>query len=134
MTVGVRDGIGALAGREPLFVAPDAALQEVVHILWRESIGVLVVGDTRHPVGVLSERDVIAFLAQGGQLEGATAADVMTRHVVSLREDDRVFDAAAQMLDDGIRHLPVVDDHDEVIGIVSIRDVIRPLLISSLGG
>jgi CBS domain-containing protein len=53
---------------------------------------------------------------------------------VSLQPADRLYDAAVHMLDLGIRHVPVVDERGTVEGIVSIRDLLRPLLVRSLEG
>jgi CBS-domain-containing membrane protein len=38
------------------------------------------------------------------------------------------------MIDHEVRHLPVVDENDDVVGMVSVRDLLRPLLIDALGG
>jgi CBS-domain-containing membrane protein len=58
----------------------------------------------------------------------------MTRCVVSARVGDSLCDAAYQMLDGVIRHLPVVDDNGRVIGMVSVRDLLRPLLLDAVEG
>jgi CBS domain-containing protein len=54
-----------------------------LHTLWTESVGALVVGDARHPVGVISERDVITALAQRADRDAVTAGDAMIRYVIS---------------------------------------------------
>lgn len=115
-------------------IAADEMLRAVAHTLWTESVGALVVGDARHPVGVISERDVVTALAQGADPDAVTAGDAMTHHVISARLEDPLFDAASQMLDDAIRHLPVTDENGTVIGMVSIRDLVGPLLLDALGG
>jgi CBS domain-containing protein len=56
----------------------------------------------------------------------------MSHDIVSLRPDDTVYDAGVDMLDLGIRHVPVLDEHGTVLGMVSIRDLLRPLLTASL--
>ena len=58
----------------------------------------------------------------------------MTKYVISARLGDRLFDAASEMLDDGMRHLPVVDDKGDLVGMISARDLLRPLLLDALGG
>jgi CBS domain-containing protein len=134
MTLHIRDAVATLARRAPVVIAADETLRAVAHTLWTESVGALVVGDTRHPVGVISERDVVTALAQGANPDVVTAADIMTRYVISARLEDPLFDAASQMLDDAIRHLPVADENGTVVGMVSIRDLLGPLLLDALGG
>ena len=58
----------------------------------------------------------------------------MTRCVVSARVGDSLYDAAYQMLDGVIRHLPVVDDNGRVIGMVPVRDLLGPLLLDAVEG
>ena len=98
------------------------------------SIGAILVGDSHRLLGIISERDLVAVIAAGADAELATAAGVMSAEVVSLRPADRLYDAAIDMLDLGIRHVPVVDEHGTVEGVVSIRDLLRPLLVRSLEG
>lgn len=134
MTVHIVDPVGSIAGRQPVFVDADATLRAVARILWSESIGVLVVGDERHPLGVISERDVVTELAEGADPDTRTARDAMTAYLISARREDPIYDAAGQMLDDLVRHLPVVDEDGRVVGMVSVRDLLRPLLVDALTG
>lgn len=131
-TIHIADPIGTLAGREPVFVDAEATLRAVARTLWSESVGILVVGNERHPLGVISERDVVSELAQGADPDRRSARDAMTAYLISTRREDPISDAAAQMLDDSVRHLPVVDEDGRVIGMVSVRDLIRPLLLDAL--
>jgi CBS domain-containing protein len=132
MTVHIADPVGSVAGREPVFVDADATLRAVARTLWSESVGIAVVGDERHPLGVISERDVVTELAQGADPDTRTARSAMTAYLITARREDPIYDAAGQMLDDIIRHLPVVDEDGRVIGMVSVRDLIRPLLLDAL--
>jgi CBS domain-containing protein len=134
MTHHTRDAVATLARRAPVVIAADETLRAVAHTLWIESVGALVVGDARDPVGVISERDIVTALARGANPDAVSAADVMTRYVISARLEDPLFDAASRMLDDAIRHLPVTDENGTVVGMVSIRDLVRPLLLDALGG
>jgi CBS domain-containing protein len=118
------DKVQSLARQEPVFVERDETLPNVAPTMSIESIGALVVGDERHHLGVISERD----------LDTMTAEEAMTRCVVSARVGDSLYDAAYQMLDGVIRHLPVVDDNGRVIGMVSVRDLLGPLLLDAVEG
>ncbi|MDQ1502781.1 MAG: hypothetical protein QOD57_508, partial [Actinomycetota bacterium] len=91
------------------------------------------VGTTKRAVGILSERDIVAALALGADPDEATAARGMSSDVVSVRPGDVVYDAAVDMLDLGIRHVPVLDERGAVLGMVSVRDLLRPLLMGTLG-
>jgi CBS-domain-containing membrane protein len=115
MTVHITTPVGELAGREPVWIGPEATLRAVARTLWSESIGALVVGDGCEPLRVITERDVALELAQGADPDIGTARQAMTAYVIAARQTDPIY-AAGQMLDDVIRHMPVIDEHDRVVG------------------
>jgi CBS domain-containing protein len=134
MTLHVAARLRALPRREPVVASPEATLRSVAHTLWSESVGMAVVGDVDHPRGVISERDIVSALAQGGDPDTMTAADGMTTFMISARPHDPLFDIASQMIDEEVRHVPILDDRGAVIGMVSVRDLLRPLLLDALSG
>ena len=115
----------------PVCSAPDATLREVASLLWGRGVGVLLVGEPDEPLGIISERDVVARLATGADPDTTTAAQAMTEAVICARPDDLLFEVAGQMLDNAVRHVPVADGDDGIRGIVSIRDLLRPLLLDA---
>lgn len=117
-----------------MIVAPDAPLRTVAHSLWEESVGAAIVGTAEQPVGIVSERDIVAALGQGEDPDAVTAREVMTAPVIAARPEDQLIDVAYLMFDDVIRHVPILDELGRVSGIVSVRDLLRPLLVDALGG
>jgi CBS domain-containing protein len=132
MTLHVADRLRELPHREPVLADATATLRDVAYTSWTESVGMAVVGDARHPQGVISERDVVAALAQGGDPDSMTAVEAMTTYIISARPEDPLFDVAGQMIDDEIRHLPILDENGTVVGMVSVRDLLRPMLLDAL--
>ncbi len=98
-----------------------------------ENVGALVVGDEQRPLGIISERDVVSRIGQGDDLDALTAEQVMTSHLVAARVGDTLDDAAYQMLESAIRHLPLIDHEGRVVGMISVRDLLRPLLVGRAG-
>jgi CBS domain-containing protein len=84
------------------------------------------------PIAVLCERDVVAALARGIDPDTTRVREVMSRRLVSARPDDPVYEVAMQMIDEQIRHLPLLDDEGRLSGVVSSRDLLRPLLLDTL--
>lgn len=121
------------AARPPVVVAPEDTLRVVAHRLWEADVGAAVVVDDGHSVGVISERDLVSQFAQGADPDSVTAGDAMAGVVVSARPSDTLLDVVYLMIDATIRHVPVIDDEGDIDGIISIRDVLRPLLIDTLG-
>jgi CBS domain-containing protein len=119
--------------RPAVIVPPDAPLRTVASTLWEASVGAAVVGTVDQPLGILSERDIVTALGQSRDPDTVTAAEAMTAPVVAARTDDRLVDVAYLMFDDMIRHVPILDEFGHVSGILSVRDLLRPLLLDALG-
>ena len=93
------------------------------------NVGFLVVLEQRQLVGVLSERDYARNVILKGRSSSDTAVrDIMTRDVVTATRDDTLPRCMTLMHDRGIRHLPVVDEGRSVIGVLSVRDLLREVI------
>ncbi len=129
MTWFMGDKVGALDLRPPVAVEATDSLRSAAYTLWRENVGAVVVQDGGStPLGILSERDVVTRAARGEDLDTVTVGEAMNTHLIAARLGDTTHDVAYQMLENGIRHLPVLDDAGRVVGMVSIRDVLRPVV------
>ena len=125
MEVQPDDAIRMLVHRPAVQVHTEDSLRAVAETLTEESVGVAMVKGT-HPPCLVSERDLVAALAEGVDPDSSRAADVMTDDVASATPDETILDVGVRMLDNEIRHLPIVED-DVVVGMVSIRDVLAAL-------
>jgi len=105
-----------------LTVEPTARLLDAAVRMHERRVGAVVVVEAGRLVGIFTERDVLRAVATAG-VEGPVG-DTMTRRPETIGPDDATSHAAALMIHGGFRHLPVVEG-DDVIGIVSIRDLIR---------
>jgi len=124
--------IEVLGLRSPVVVSVDESLRSVARTLWMEDVGAVVVRDGVRHIGILSERDLVDSIANGTDLDAVTAREAMTGHLIAAKANDTVHDAAYRMLESGIRHLPVFSNADELIGMVSIRDLLRPVLTDTV--
>jgi signal-transduction protein with cAMP-binding, CBS, and nucleotidyltransferase domain len=126
MDVRPDDAIRTLVHRPAVQVHMEDSLRAVAETLTEESVGAAMVKGT-HPPCLVSERDVVAALADGVDPDESRAADVMTEDLASATPDETVFDVGLRMLDNEIRHLPIVEG-DVVVGVVSARDVLAALV------
>jgi CBS domain-containing protein len=113
-------------GFQVITVQPGTTVTEAVVLLKEHNLGAVVVSvDGREVTGILTERDVVRRLVEGtGFLQGP-ASDIMTAEVLTCRAADSVESVMSTMTQRRIRHLPVVDEHGGLIGIVSIGDVVK---------
>jgi CBS domain-containing protein len=111
-------------GREVATTTAATSLADAVEALAEHDVGALVVVEGDRVTGVVSERDVVRRLTQGGSIDGLSVGDVMTSPAFTCEPSATVDDLMAAMTDRRIRHLPVVEN-DRLIGIVSIGDVVK---------
>jgi CBS domain-containing protein len=116
-------------GNRVATIRSDATIADAVESLRRQGIGALVVSDGDDSVdGILSERDIVAALADdGGLLLSRPVAEVMTRTVLTCEPQDTVAELMSEMTNRRIRHFPVVED-GKLCGIISIGDVVKSRL------
>ena len=127
MNVGI---ILAAKGRDVVTIDPAASLGEAARLLAEKRIGAaLILGADRRIVGIISERDVVRALADGGA--GALDEPVsrtMTRKVETCTESETVASLMERMTAGKFRHMPVVDQ-GRLAGVVSIGDIVKHRLL-----
>jgi CBS domain-containing protein len=108
-----------------LFTAQaEETLEEAADRMSWHEVGALPVFDgQQHLVGIITERDLTAALAEGADSVRTTVADYMTPAPEVLRPDSELAEAAHTMLQLGVRHLPVVQN-GRLVGVLSMRDVL----------
>lgn len=113
-------------GDRMISARPTDAVAAIAVLLTEHRIGaVLVMEEDEKPVGIVSERDIVRTIAhQGAGALALTAADVMTRNLITGTPQDTVAGMMAVMTDRRIRHVPILED-GRVVGIVSIGDVVK---------
>lgn len=108
-----------------LTVGPTHTLRQVAQAMAQRKVGAAVVSDPdAHGPGILTERDVLEAIAKGEDPDTEPAAEHLTREAVMAQPDWSLLQAAQTMLDGGFRHL-VVCQGNEVVGVLSVRDVLR---------
>ena len=117
----VRDAMSTLA----LTVGPDHTLRQTARLMAQRRVGSAVVIDPDGVgTGIITERDVLYAIGGGLDPDVARTADHLTWDVVYARPDWTIAEAAAAMVRGGFRHLVVLED-DEVLGVISVRDILR---------
>ncbi|WP_304451323.1 CBS domain-containing protein [Nocardiopsis sp. YSL2] len=104
-------------------VAPEATLREVAEVMRESDVGDVVITEGDHPVGILTDRDIVVrCLAAGGDPETQSARSICSSVVVSVPPQSDVSDAVRTMRGDAVRRLPVVEN-DHLVGIVTMGDL-----------
>ena len=90
----------------------------------------VVVVDGRKPIGIVTERDIVRLFLNGG--DNPTLDAIMTRPAVSIGEDCPLTDAASLMAEQGIRHLTVINQAGDLVGLLTEHTLMHPLKVSLL--
>lgn len=108
---------------------PDVTVLEALAFMAKKNIGAVMVINNGKPIGIFSERDYARKVVLNGKNEIDTLlSEVMTRQVIGVGLDYEVEMCLALMSSKFIRHLPVVNAEHEVVGVISIGDVVKELV------
>jgi CBS domain-containing protein len=116
----------ATKSRQIISIRPGQTLGDALVRLKQNNIGALVVIESgREVAGILSERDIVRAAAGNPDFAALRVEQVMTKNVVLGIPDDDLMHVAHVMTERRFRHLPVVNDDNQIIGIVSIGDILK---------
>jgi CBS domain-containing protein len=121
--------ISELMTRPVQVCRPTDTLDRAAQLMWDHDIGVLVVvDDSRQVVGMVTDRDIcMAAYTSGMALHELPVAQAMAKHVVTCRPDDTDDVVLATMAKHKIRRIPVVDDANQPVGVLSLNDLARTM-------
>jgi len=117
----VRDGMSKVV----LTVGPGHTLRQAAEQMAKRKVGAAIVVDPEEQgPGIITERDILLSIAQGQDPDSEQVCEHLTANIVVATPEWSLEQAAAAMIRGGFRHL-VVADGGEVVGVLSVRDVVR---------
>jgi CBS domain-containing protein len=113
-------------GFDVIYIDAESSVSKLVALLEEHNLGAVVVSaDGKTISGIVSERDVIRRLCDGPEFLSSPVSTIMTTKVHTCSARDSLESVMSAMTDLRIRHLPVVDGQGEMVGIVSIGDLVK---------
>lgn len=107
-------------------VAPSDTVQHAIELMRDRDIGAVMVVDRNKLIGIFTERDCLRNVSAAGRNpREVLVSDVMTKKVRFVTVDVEVSQGLALMTERYFRHLPVLDEHKNILGIVSIGDLVK---------
>ncbi|HSD99667.1 MAG TPA: CBS domain-containing protein [Burkholderiales bacterium] len=125
--------IGEICTRETVIATREMTVAAAAQLMRQHHVGTLVVvdpvnGGKRVPVGIITDRDaVVEVMATGLDPNAITVGDIMEQELVTARANEGVLETMQIMRYKGVRRLPIVGKAGELIGIVSIDDLLEVL-------
>ncbi|ABM18888.1 diguanylate cyclase domain-containing protein [Marinobacter nauticus] len=114
--------VRAAVPRSPLVVRGDQSLAEVASYMHRHHAGAVVVDCDEEGLGILTERDMVRFIAR--HTSNTLVNELATRPLLTVNEEDPLIHARDLLIDHRIRHLAVVNQLGEVTGLIGYHDML----------
>ncbi|MGH9323300.1 MAG: CBS domain-containing protein [Vicinamibacteria bacterium] len=107
-------------------VSPEATVFEAVRLMSNERVGAVAITREGTLSGIFTERDLmIRVVLEGKDPRSTPVGDVMTKKCISAKNDMSMGEALQIMTESHFRHLPVVDDENRVLGLLSLRNLLH---------
>jgi CBS domain-containing protein len=116
-----------IKGIECFSIMSDQSLLDASKQMAECRIGALLVMDKGTLTGIITERDIVRSVANGKSCKDVRTKDVMTTNLIVSKSGDDLDYVMAVMIQNNIRHLPVVEESG-LVGLLSMRDVVRVLV------
>jgi CBS domain-containing protein len=101
--------------------SPSMTVKETIEILYKKHIGCVVSIDVNEKcIGIFTERDVIRLVAENVELN-QPLGNVMTKNVITIQDNSSINEVRRTIQTHSIRHLPVVNQEDRLVGLLSVR-------------
>lgn len=130
--MGIRMSIGEICNRNVVCIKMNESIFQAAFLMRKFHVGDLVISNPINgkimPIGILTDRDiVIEVLAKDIDPNSIMVKDIMSSDLTIANETDSVFDVLDLMVDTGVRRMPIVNDREGLIGIISIEDLIQQM-------
>jgi CBS domain-containing protein len=110
--------------KEVVTVGPHYNVADVASLMDSKGIGSVIVLEENRVLGILTERDILKVIGAGEDPKNVAAHEALIGDLYTIAPEATVEEAASQMTQARVRHLPVIAE-DRIVGIVSIRDLVR---------
>jgi CBS domain-containing protein len=124
--------VGEFCNREVIIAGKDIPLVNIAQLMREHHVGSIVIIETKGqnniPVGIITDRDIVLeIIAPQLNLDAVTAGDIMSGELLTAREVDGLWETLKRMRSHGVRRIPVVNDEQVLVGILSVDDVLEVL-------
>jgi CBS domain-containing protein len=122
------DSVSRLATTPPLQVSPDKSVGDAVALMRRDGVGCILVCQAGRLEGIFTERDLMRRVLAEGKPLTTPVGRCMTPRPEVVHPKDSIAAALRHMEEGGYRHLPVVNDAGQPVGVLSVKRIVHYLV------
>lgn len=122
--------IGEICTRDVIIAFKEDSIIDIAKLMRKYHVGDIVIVDSqnnqKHPIGIITDRDIVLeLIAREVDISQVTAGDIMSVDLLIVNEQENLNSVLDQMRVKGVRRIPVTNDRNELIGIVTENDIIE---------
>lgn len=117
--------VAEVMSRELTWLEPDATVAEAAGVMAARRVGSILVMESGRLSGIFTERDIVRAISNDIHAPHDSVRDWMTRNPRTIRPEDQHETAIRLMTEGNFRHLPVTEEGGSVVGMLSMRDLVR---------
>lgn len=109
--------------KEIVTAQPETPIAEAARLMQKKNVGAVVIVDKERVAGIVTDRDVALALAVNKVSADAPVREIMTKKVVTIWNDQGVFNATQYFVGRNFRRLPIIDRSERLVGMVTTDDL-----------
>jgi len=117
--------LGDVMTTKPLIIESNASVREAAKKMQENHKGSILIKEKGNLKGIFTERDLITLVSKSVDLDKTKVVDAMNEKLYTLSPDDDLMTALEIMKKKDIRRIPIVDEDSTLLGIVTIKDIIK---------
>jgi CBS domain-containing protein len=124
--------VGEFCNRQVIVTDKSSSLNEVAQLMREHHVGCVLVVEQQEgcnvPAGIITDRDIVVeVIARQLDFDAVTAGDLMSDQLLMAREVDGLWETIKRMRSKGVRRVPVINDEQALVGILTIDDILEIL-------
>ena len=121
----LEERVSLVMSSPPITVSEDSDLEYTARVMYENRVGSVLVVSRGVLKGIVTRTDIVYMVASGIARRNPKVKDVMTTSLITARPDEPLYRVMDKMRELGIRHIPIVDDDQKPLGVITMTDILK---------